>query len=156
VVVEDGALDSKPYELPPTIVIVDITEQGEAIMIRFPVVILGAVVLMAPVAAKGEDVPDALSVEWRGKKPCERLYEDAQIRVLRCSFAPGDKHLRHSHPALFAYVLSGGKMEVVDAKGTQQYEDNADEYFTGGAIPWHEATNVGSTTVRYLLVEKKY
>ena len=28
-------------------------------------------------------MPDALSVEWQGKKPCEKLFDDAQVRVLR-------------------------------------------------------------------------
>src|SRR5215475_9319412 len=29
--------------------------------------------------AQAADVPDALSVEWQGKHPCEKLFEDAQV-----------------------------------------------------------------------------
>ena len=31
--------------------------------------------------AKADDVPDALSVEWQGKKPCEKLFDDEHVRV---------------------------------------------------------------------------
>ena len=37
--------------------------------------------------AKADDVPDALSVEWQGK--CEKLFDDENVRVVRCTFAPG-------------------------------------------------------------------
>ena len=46
-------------------------------------VLLGLVA--PPLAATAEDIPDALTVEWQGKKLCENLYEDAQIRALRCT-----------------------------------------------------------------------
>jgi len=39
--------------------------------------------LAAPYAVMADDVPDALSVEWQGKKPCEKLFEDAQVRIAR-------------------------------------------------------------------------
>jgi hypothetical protein len=57
--------------------------------------------------ALADDVPDALSVEWQRKKPCEKLSEDEHIRVARCTFPPGAMHVCHSHPAHLAYVLSG-------------------------------------------------
>jgi hypothetical protein len=46
---------------------------------------------------RADELPDALSVEWNGHHPCEKLHEDANIRVLRCTFEPGDMHVRHSH-----------------------------------------------------------
>jgi hypothetical protein len=48
--------------------------------------------LAAPSAVMADDVPDALSVEWQGKKPCEKLFEDAQVRIARCTFPPGAVH----------------------------------------------------------------
>jgi hypothetical protein len=39
--------------------------------ITFTVAVMASLVL-PPIAAT-EDVPDALSVEWQGKKPCEKL-----------------------------------------------------------------------------------
>ena len=47
-------------------------------MSRFPaqlsVVFFGLTVLVAPLAVMAENVPDALSVEWQGQKPCEKLF----------------------------------------------------------------------------------
>ena len=57
--------------------------------------------------ARADDVPDALSVEWQGKKPCEKLFDDAHVRVDRCTFPPGAVHVCHSHPAYLTYVVSG-------------------------------------------------
>ena len=69
------------------------------------IVVLGGVagaslaLFVAPSATRAEDMPDALSVEWQGKRPCDKLFEDAQVRVLRCAFPPGTVHVCHSHPA---------------------------------------------------------
>ena len=37
-------------------------------------------ILDAVETAKADDVPDALSVEWQGKKPCEKLFDDEHVR----------------------------------------------------------------------------
>ena len=129
-------------------------------MTRFPAqlaaALFGIAILVAPFAARGDDVPDALSVEWQGEKPCEKVFEDAQIRIARCTFPPGSKHVRHSHPAYISYVLSGGKAEVQDEKGTRQVEARTGSYADVPPVPWHELTNVGDTTLQYLVVERKY
>ena len=41
---------------------------------------------------RNADVPGALSVEWQGQQPCEKLFEDAQVRTARCTFPPGAVH----------------------------------------------------------------
>ena len=120
------------------------------------VALLGMTLSMSPCAALGADVPDALSVEWQGKKPCELLHEDAQIRIARCTFPPGAMHVRHSHPASVGYVLSGGKMQVQDEKGTRVVEVQTGAQGVNPPIPWHEVTNVGDTTLQFLVIEKKY
>jgi len=112
--------------------------------------------LLSTQVATGTDVPDALSVEWQGKKPCELLNEDSQIRIMRCTFAPGAKHSRHSHPATFNYVLSGGKVQVQDENGTRVAERPTGGQMDSSPVPWHEVTNVGDTTLQFLVVEKKY
>ena len=66
-------------------------------------------------------------MQWNaGKKPCEKLHENNQIRILRCTFPPEAKHLSHQHPASFGYWLSGGKVEAQNANGTQQVETVTD------------------------------
>jgi beta-alanine degradation protein BauB len=130
-------------------------------MIRLPVaLLLGIALAAAPLAtARSDTVPDAVSVEWHGKKLCENLYEDSNIRILRCTIAPCEVHVRHSHPALFGYVLkgAGGKGKVVDEKGTRTFDEGPEgDHWTSGPTPWHEIANIGNITLSYLLIEKKY
>jgi quercetin dioxygenase-like cupin family protein len=125
---------------------------------KITLAIIGAALglLVAPVAALADDVPDALSVEWQGKKLCEKLFEDAQVRVARCTFPPGAVHVCHSHPAYLSYVLSGGQGRVQDEKGTRKVDVVTGTLADIPPIPWHEFANVGGTTVQFLNVEKKY
>jgi quercetin dioxygenase-like cupin family protein len=111
---------------------------------------------VAPPAAVAEDVPGALVVEWEGKKPCEKLFEDDQIRVARCTFPKGAVHVCHTHPSYLTYVLSGGQGEVQDDKGKRKIEAVAGAFADVPPIPWHEFANIGETTLQYLVVEKKY
>jgi quercetin dioxygenase-like cupin family protein len=123
---------------------------------RLPVTFLGTALLLAPVTALSEEVPDALSVEWEGKKPCEKLYEDPHNRMARCVFPPGAVHVRHSHPGYISYVLSGGKGLVEDEKGKREVEVKTGASIELPPVPCHEFTNIGDTTLQYLIVEKKY
>jgi hypothetical protein len=62
--------------------------------------------IVAPLEVIAADVPDALSVDWQGKKLCEKLAEDAQVRVVWCIFPPGAVHVCHSHPSYIGYFVS--------------------------------------------------
>ena len=112
--------------------------------------------LAASFPAIADDVRDALSVEWQGKKPCEKLFEDAQVRIARCTFPPGAAHVCHSHPSYVSYVLSGGKAEVQDEKGIRKVDIVTGTFADVPPLPWHEVANVGETTLQFLVVEKKY
>jgi len=111
-----------------------------------------------PLVAKGQIAPDAAAVEWEGKKGCEVLFEDTQIRVLRCEIPPGGVHVRHSHPVRVTYTLNDGRGSTTDAKGTREYTDHAGTFSTAPspAIDWHEVTNIGSTPLKYVLIDMKY
>jgi quercetin dioxygenase-like cupin family protein len=121
-------------------------------------ILCGAVLATAlsPAVAPAGATPDALTVEWNGQHPCEKLYEDAQIRVARCTFPPGSVHVRHSHPGYLTYGLSGGKGRLKSAAGEREVENRADTLTVSPPIAWHEYSNTGDTTVRYLVIEKKY
>ncbi len=106
--------------------------------------------------AAAEDVPGALDVEWEGKKPCEPLYEDEQIRVARCTFAKGVTHVCHSHPAYLSFAISGGQGTVQDDKGTRKVEITAGALLKSPPIPWHVFSNVGESTIQFLVIEKIY
>ncbi len=107
--------------------------------------------------ARAADTLDAVAAGWKGKKTCEILHEDEKIRILRCTFPPNIGHERHFHPAAFSYVLSGGRFRVTDdARGTWEWKSATDQHRAGRPVPWHEFLNIGDTTLRYLIVEKKY
>jgi mannose-6-phosphate isomerase-like protein (cupin superfamily) len=65
-------------------------------------------------------------------------------------------HVCHSHPSYISYVLSGGKAQIQDEKGTRQVEVGTGSYVDVPPVPWHEVTNTGNTTLQFLIVEKKY
>ncbi len=100
-------------------------------------------------------LPDPLAAGWKGEPVCERLREDQQQRILRCSFPPGVGHERHYHEPHFGYALSGGQMEITDATGVRTVDLPTDSYYESQGVEWHQVENVGSTQVIYLIVEPK-
>jgi quercetin dioxygenase-like cupin family protein len=110
---------------------------------------------VGPVVADETELPDPLAAGWKGKKVCEKLHDDAEIRVLRCSFPPGVGHERHFHRPNFGYVLAGGSMSISSAEGTRIADLVTGSSYTSAGTPWHEVINVGDSTVVYLVVEPK-
>src|SRR4029077_15632201 len=109
---------------------------------RLGVAMMMLLAFLTPVDAVAQiSVPNALSVEWQGQKPCEKLYEDAQILIARCTFPSGAMHVCHSHPSYISYVLSGGKAQIQDEKGTRQVELSTGSHVNVPPVPWHELTN---------------
>jgi quercetin dioxygenase-like cupin family protein len=103
-----------------------------------------------------DDVPDALIGRVARQKLCEKLFEDAQVRVARCTFALGSVHVCHSRPAYFGYFVTGGQAQVQDEKGTRKAGFANGAVIAVPPVPWHEFANVGDTTMQVLVVEKKY
>ena len=131
-------------------------ESSERTQCTLALLVFAILATNAPAIARSADLPDAVAAGWKGQKTCEVLDEYEQVRVLRCTFPPGVGHERHAHRrGDFGYVLSGGKMQVTDAKGTQVVEDKVGDHWVSGPIEWHEAVNVGDTTLSYLIVEMK-
>jgi len=111
----------------------------------------------ASASAQIAPLPMALCAGWHGERVCERLHEDAEIRVLRCTFAPGVGHEMHYHPPHFGYVLSGESvMRITTANGVREAPVRAGGSFSNDSEIVHEALNIGSETTTYLIVEKKY
>jgi len=81
--------------------------------------------------------------------------ENSRIRVLEATIKPGDKEKTHSHPAYVVYVIEGGKFRNHAADGTV----TDGEFKTGDVIYreplTHWAENIGTTTIRLVLVELK-
>jgi quercetin dioxygenase-like cupin family protein len=109
----------------------------------------------APSDTAPAPLPDPLAARWKGSPVCEVLSEDEHLRALRCSFAPGQGHERHFHARHFGYALSGGRMRIVDARGTREVDLETGTSFASAGVEWHEVLNVGTTTVVYLIVEPR-
>ena len=81
--------------------------------------------------------------------------ENSRVRVLEAVLKPGDKENLHSHPAYVIYVIDGGKVRTHAVDGTT----NETELKAGDTIyrdpVTHWAENIGTTTIRLVLVELK-
>lgn len=81
--------------------------------------------------------------------------ENSRIRVLEATLKPGDKEKTHSHPSYVVYVIEGGKVRNHAADGTVSEAE-----FKAGDVVYREplthwAENIGTTTLRLVLVELK-
>jgi quercetin dioxygenase-like cupin family protein len=111
----------------------------------------------ATASAQVAPLPMALCAGWQGERTCELLEEDAQIRVLRCTFPPGVGHEMHYHPPHFGYVLEGeSTMRITTAEEVVDRPVRAGGSFSNDREIVHEALNIGDQTMTYLIVEKKY
>jgi uncharacterized protein (TIGR02246 family) len=105
--------------------------------------------------AESPALPDPLEAGWQGVSVCEKLHEDLEQRILRCTFAPGVGHERHYHRAHFGYAVAGGRMRINDASGTREMALPAGSSYTSDGVAAHDVLNVGDSTVVYLIVEPK-
>jgi beta-alanine degradation protein BauB len=121
---------------------------------------LAAAVLLAACAtasAQTAPLPMALCAGWEGERVCERLHEDAEIRVLRCTFPPGVGHEPHYHPPHVGYILSGESvMRTTSESGVREQALRAGGSWSSDVEVRHEALNIGEQAMTYLIVEKKY
>jgi hypothetical protein len=100
-------------------------------------------------------LPDPLAAGWNGVPVCERLHEDADQRILRCTFPPGVGHERHYHAPNFGYAVSGGQMQITDETGVREVDLPDGGAYPSAGIEWHEVLNIGATTVVFLIIEAK-
>jgi quercetin dioxygenase-like cupin family protein len=75
------------------------------------------------------------------------------IRVLEVNYKPGDSSGMHSHPDNALYVIEGGKGEFAEKDGSKQVVDLKTGMAMIGGPETHSVKNVGTTTVKAILVE---
>jgi mannose-6-phosphate isomerase-like protein (cupin superfamily) len=114
-----------------------------------------AVSAVVTACAAAPTLPDPLSAGWQGEPVCERLHENSDQRILRCTFPPGVGHERHFHAPNFGYAIEGGRMRITDDNGVREVDLPTGSSFTSEGVAWHEVLNIGSTSVIYLIVERK-
>lgn len=117
--------------------------------------LFAAALTVAAGCATTPGLPDPLAAGWNGTPVCEKLHEDADHRILRCTFPPGVGHERHFHAPHFGYALGGGRVRLTDGSGVREVELTSGSSFTSDGVAWHEVLNIGTTTVAYLIVEPK-
>jgi quercetin dioxygenase-like cupin family protein len=81
--------------------------------------------------------------------------DNARVRVLESVLKPGEKEKLHSHPACVMYVIEGGKVRSHAADGATTEIEIA----TGATVyrepVTHWTENIGTSTIRIILVELK-
>lgn len=100
-------------------------------------------------------LPDPLQAGWKSQSVCEIIQDNEKVRVLRCTFKPGDGHEKHYHKPHFGYTISGSKMRITDEKGTREVNVATGSSFYSKGIVWHEVLNIGDSTAVFLIVEPK-
>lgn len=122
--------------------------------------VAGLIALIASVAVVGvyatqPPLPDPLAAGWNGVPVCDKLHEDSDHRILRCSFPPSVGHERHFHVRHFGYAIAGGRMRITDSSGTREVDPATGSSFASDGVAWHEVLNIGDSTVVYLIIEPK-
>jgi quercetin dioxygenase-like cupin family protein len=100
-------------------------------------------------------IPDPLEAGWNGQSVCEVLEDNANVRVLRCTFPPGVGHEWHQHQPHFGYTITGSTFRITDSTGTREVGVPSGYSFSKDVITQHEVLNVGQDTGVFLIVEYK-
>ena len=81
--------------------------------------------------------------------------DNPRVRVLDVTLKPGEKENTHAHPAYVVYVIEGGKVRnhATDGK-VVEYELKTGEVVYRDPLT-HWAENIGTTTLRLVVVELK-
>jgi quercetin dioxygenase-like cupin family protein len=90
-----------------------------------------------------------------GPNTHKKILENNRVRMIEVTFAPGDRIAMHSHPDHAVYTINGGTLRITTSDGkTRVAELKTGEPIWFPAIT-HAAKNIGTTTVKLLVVELK-
>jgi beta-alanine degradation protein BauB len=119
------------------------------------VLALGATACAARPPGVSDAPPDPLAAGWKGASVCEVLLDNADLRVLRCTFPPGVGHDLHQHAPHFGYALSGGQARIEDEGSVREATTPTGYSWWTPGVTRHANQNIGETTSAYLIVEPK-
>ncbi len=100
-------------------------------------------------------LPDPLEAGWNNTAVCEVLVDNDEMRVLKCSFAPGVGHDKHYHPAHYAYAISGSRFRIEDKDGIREVDFPTGSNYYSEGVEWHKALNIGDSNAVVLIIENK-
>lgn len=118
-------------------------------MTRSPLFIVGAIVAAANVTLAAQDPVKADPAHYKV------LVDNASVRVLQITYAPGGRSVAHQHPDSIVVPLAASKVEFTLADGKAQTESLAKDSAMYSAAGTHTPKNVGTTPVQAILVEFK-
>lgn len=84
------------------------------------------------------------------------LLENEEVRVLEYQLLPGERDHWHTHPPKVSFVVAGGRLRITTDDGKSfDVDETTDSAAWMGTLGWHFAENIGTTTVRIVLIEVK-
>ncbi|WP_298902288.1 cupin domain-containing protein [uncultured Psychroserpens sp.] len=101
------------------------------------------------------DLPDPLEAGWNNESVCEVVEDNANARVLKCTFKPGVGHEKHYHRPHFGYTIAGSRFRIKDTTGTRDVNVPTGYSFSKDEMTVHEVLNIGDSTAVFLIVEYK-
>jgi beta-alanine degradation protein BauB len=81
--------------------------------------------------------------------------DNDRVRVFEVVLPPGEKEQLHSHPAYVVHVLAGGRIRnhAADGRTSESELATGETIYREPLIHWAE--NIGTTTIRLIVVELK-
>ena len=110
-------------------------------------VLAGLLALVGGATAQDPAVVNAKTIQVK--------LDNDRVRVLEAALQPGDKEQMHSHPAYVVYVVAGGKVRnhLPDGKTSETEFKTGEVVYRDPLTHWAE--NIGTTTLKFILVELK-
>jgi beta-alanine degradation protein BauB len=115
-------------------------------------VVFATLALSSMIFAEAEPSLDPAVVN---AKTIKVTLDNPQVRVFEAVLAPGQKEALHSHPRTVVYVIEGGRMRNHPQNGSSAEVDliAGQTLYREPTIHWAE--NIGTTTMRLVVVEMK-
>jgi len=82
-------------------------------------------------------------------------FENDQVRVLRITYAPGEKGVMHSHPEGMVVFLTDAKGKFTFPDGKTEKRDFKKGFFSWVPATTHQGENVGDKPFELIQIEMK-
>lgn len=118
--------------------------------------LVASALLLAGPTSPQDEVPREADALAASPDHFRLLLENEEVRVLEYQLLPGERDKWHTHPPKVSYVVAGGKLRITTDDGQSfDVDETTDSAAWMGALGWHYAENIGTTTVRIVVVEVK-
>ena len=84
------------------------------------------------------------------------LFENDKIKAVEATFPTGKSDLMHEHGAYAAYIIKGGKVQMINPDGSsveRNFPDGATAYSSN--VQRHQVKNIGDSDIMVFMVEYK-